>query len=89
MPLYLKAECVFSFLLDENIFSDKQWKNQNAATSKYSVDFDVHDGNLKICSFEVSIINGVHCILAKQLLTIARKASIYDKVEKLFDDCSL
>lgn len=89
MPLYLKADCVFSFLINENIFSKKDWKNINSGTVKYNTSFEKCTDDFKICSFEVSIISGIHCILANQLYLIVKKFGIYDKAEKLFDDCAL
>lgn len=89
MCLYLNAECAFNFLIQNNIFANENWKNTHQETYKYNVKFDYKNGSLKICCFEVIVIDGKHCILCNALKTIALKFCFYDKIEKIFIDCAV
>lgn len=89
MCLYLNAECAFNFLIQNNIFSNENWKNTHAETYKYDVSFDYENSSPKICCFEVVVINEKHCVLSNALKTTAIKFCFYHKIEKIFTDCAV
>ena len=69
---FLDAECVFSTLISDGVFTLKVWKNTAGEKTSYHVMFELVE-SARRAGFIIYIAEGRHCIGRTALLNIVRQ----------------